>query len=73
MTSHTNFKCDIIPNMLPVGHHLYFTGVCHLSDHLILLKPVDTCPFERNDHWFQAWLDWTSCCDLDFQTRTRGF
>lgn len=54
MTSHTNFRCDVIPNMLPVGHNFYFLRACHLRDDLILLKSVKMSPLERNYHGSQA-------------------
>lgn len=56
MTPHTNFRCDVIPNMLPVGHNFYFPRACHLRDDLILLKSVEMSPLERNIHGFQAEL-----------------
>lgn len=56
MTPHTNFRGDVIPNMLPVGHNFYFPRACHLTDDLILLKSVEISPLERNMHGFQAEL-----------------
>lgn len=56
MTPHTNFRCDVIPNMLPVGHNFYFPRACHLRDDLIFLKSVEMSPLEGNICGFEAEL-----------------
>lgn len=57
LTSCTNFRYDVIPHMLPVGHNFCFTRACHLRDDLILLKSVETCLLERNTIVFKhSWI-----------------